>query len=54
MKCIYQETKQNINSRNMWSSEFLKGIWPAQKTFSHPNLQGLRKMTVNMLRKTAE
>lgn len=38
----------------MWSSEFLKGIWPAQKTFSHPNLQGLRKMTVNMLRKTAE
>lgn len=54
MKCIYQETKQHINPWNMWSSEFLKDIWPAQKTFSHPNLQGSRKMTVNMLRKTAE
>lgn len=38
MKHIYTETKQHIKPWNMWSSESLKDIWPAQKTFCHPNL----------------
>lgn len=54
MRNIYQETNQHIHPWKLWSSKFLMVICPAQKMFSHLNLRGLRRMTVNMLRKAAE